>query len=77
MQAAKITVTIPEDHRLVVTLPLDLPPGPAEIIVLAPKTTVRPDRRAALGMDRGTVRIAEDFDAPLPDELQRAFEGEP
>ena len=77
MQAAKIAVTIPEDHRLVVTLPLDLPPGPAEIIVLAPRKTERPDRRAALGMDRGTVRIAEDFDAPLPEDLQRAFEGEP
>jgi hypothetical protein len=35
-----------------------------------------PDRRMALGMDVGKVWIAEDFDAPLPDELQRAFEGE-
>jgi hypothetical protein len=79
MQAAKIAVMIPEDHRLVVTLPPDLPPGPAEIIVLAalPKKVERSDRRAALGMDRGAVRISEDFDAPLPDDLQRAFDGEP
>jgi hypothetical protein len=77
MQAAKIAVTIPEDHRLVVTLPSDLPAGPAEIIVLATRKTEPPDRRAALGMDRGTVRIAEDFDAPLPADFQRAFEGEP
>jgi hypothetical protein len=33
-----------------------------------------PDRRAAVGMDAGKVWIAEDFDAPLPDEIQRAFE---
>jgi len=28
-----------------------------------------------LGMDAGLVRIAEDFDAPLPDEILRDFEG--
>jgi prevent-host-death family protein len=26
------------------------------------------------GRERGRIRIAEDFDAPLPEELQRAFE---
>jgi hypothetical protein len=34
------------------------------------------DRRAAVGMDEGKIWIAEDFDGPLPEELQRAFEGE-
>ncbi|TRO79708.1 type II toxin-antitoxin system Phd/YefM family antitoxin [Desulfuromonas acetexigens] len=28
------------------------------------------------GVMKGEIEIAEDFDAPLPDELQRAFEGE-
>ena len=28
------------------------------------------------GVMKGKIEIAEDFDAPLPDELQRAFEGE-
>jgi hypothetical protein len=36
MHAAKIAVVIPEDHRLQIQLPPDLPAGPAEIIVLAP-----------------------------------------
>jgi hypothetical protein len=34
------------------------------------------DRRAAVGMDEGKIWIAEDFDGPLPEDLQRAFEGE-
>jgi len=51
MQAARIAVTIPEDHRLDVTLPSDLPPGPAEIIVLTvpPPAAERHDPRAAMG----------------------------
>ena len=78
MQAAKIAIVIPSDRRVDLRLPLDLPEGPAEVIVLIPseqqaKVT---DRRAALGMDRGRVRIADDFDAPLPKDLQRAFDGE-
>lgn len=28
-----------------------------------------------LGAWKGRVRVADDFDAPLPDDLQRAFEG--
>ena len=28
-----------------------------------------------LGLDAGKVRIADDFDAPLPEDLLRAFEG--
>jgi prevent-host-death family protein len=29
------------------------------------------------GLMKGEIAIAEDFDAPLPEDLQRAFEGEP
>jgi hypothetical protein len=32
--------------------------------------------RRPLGMDDEQMRIADDFDAPLPDELQRGFEGD-
>lgn len=32
-------------------------------------------REASMGMDRGRVRISDDFDAPLPDDLLAAFEG--
>lgn len=37
---------------------------------------VSPELRARrLGLDRGKVYIAEDFDAALPEELLAAFEG--
>ncbi len=38
---------------------------------------VPPARRSArrLGIDVGLVRIAEDFDAPLPDDVLAAFDG--
>lgn len=43
----------------------------ARLVPLAPeKRTVRP-----LGMDRGAIWIAEDFDAPLPDDFRKAFYG--
>lgn len=32
--------------------------------------------RRVLGSLRGKLRVPEDFDEPLPDDLQRAFEGE-
>jgi prevent-host-death family protein len=35
-----------------------------------------PRRPRELGRYRGQIWIADDFDAPLPDEIQRAFEGE-
>ena len=78
MQAAKIAIVIPSDRRVDLQLPPDLPEGPAEVIVLIPsrQKANASDRRAALGMDRGKVQIADDFDAPLPDDLQRAFDGE-
>ena len=38
---------------------------------------VGPARRTPnFDVDRGRVWIADDFDDPLPEELQRAFEGE-
>lgn len=35
MQAHKVQVNIPEDHRLTVDLPEGFPAGPAEVIILA------------------------------------------
>ncbi|AUX26434.1 uncharacterized protein SOCEGT47_069960 [Sorangium cellulosum] len=77
MQAAKVAIVIPADRRVQLQLPADLPEGPAEVIVLVTSQRAAPiDRRAALGMDRGKVQIADDFDAPLPEDVQRAFDGE-
>ena len=37
---------------------------------------VAPLARRELGLLRGKLWVAEDFDAPLPDDLQRYFDGE-
>jgi prevent-host-death family protein len=43
----------------------------ARLVAIAPdKNKVRP-----LGMDKGRVWVADDFDAPLPDDLLKAFYG--
>jgi hypothetical protein len=44
-------------------------------VLVAPKREMPADRRALVGIDRGKVRLAADFDAPLPEEVRRAFEG--
>ena len=35
----------------------------------------KPNKVRPLGMDRGRIWIADDFDAPLPDDLLKAFYG--
>ena len=44
MKTVAIKTTIPEDHRLVVDVPRDLPAGPAEVVVtaLSPSETDHP-----------------------------------
>lgn len=42
----------------------------ARLVAIQPKIKVRP-----LGMDRGRVWVADDFDAPLPDEILKEFYG--
>jgi hypothetical protein len=73
--AVKLHGVVTPDHRLEVELPDEVPPGPAEIILLTGQPGSADAREDALGLDRGKGWIAEDFDAPLPEELQRLFEG--
>jgi prevent-host-death family protein len=42
----------------------------ARLVAIESKNKTRP-----LGFDRGRIWIADDFDAPLPDDLLRAFYG--
>jgi prevent-host-death family protein len=42
----------------------------ARLVAVEPKKKTRP-----LGMDRGKIWIADDFDAPLPDDLLKEFYG--
>jgi prevent-host-death family protein len=53
----------------------------AEIVIakagkpMAKLVPIRPARRRRPGLGKGTVWMAPDFDAPLPDALIAAFEG--
>ena len=77
MQSAiKLSITIPENHTVRLDLPMDLPVGPAEVIVLLPEPVAPRAERRPMGIDAGKLRIPEDFDAPLPPDLQKLFDGE-
>jgi hypothetical protein len=76
MQAVKLDIVIPANHQVELALPESLPAGPAEVIVLAPSAEpVRICHRGGMGMDVGKGWVADDFDAPLPEDLQSLFEG--
>jgi hypothetical protein len=79
--AVRVRVTIGADHT--VRLPDEIPAGEAEIIVLFPSAEAAEvdharrveARKRMFGRLRGQATIAEDFDAPLPEEILREFEG--
>jgi prevent-host-death family protein len=53
--------------------------GEEIVIVRAGKPVARlvpvePTRRRVLGQDKGLFEVPDDFDAPLPDDLQAYFE---
>jgi hypothetical protein len=76
-QAIRLRVTVGDDH--LVHLPDEIPTGEAEIIVLFPARTLRAQRAQArkqmFGRLAGKATIADDFDAPLPEEILNNFEG--
>ena len=78
-QAIRVRVTVREDHT--VRLPDEVPTGEAELIILIPGNyeVARMSREAArseiFGRLRGRATVAEDFDAPLPDDVLRDFGG--
>jgi hypothetical protein len=72
--AIKLQVVVPSDHRLEILLPDEIPSGPAEVIVLTEGRRL-PERERKMGMDMGSGWVADDFDAPLPEDLERLFSG--
>jgi len=75
MHATKLSIVIPESHRVEVTLPADLPAGPAELTVVVAPARHEGARARGMGMDAGAGWVAHDFDAPMPD-VERSFEGD-
>jgi antitoxin (DNA-binding transcriptional repressor) of toxin-antitoxin stability system len=50
------------------------PHGRAEAKLVAVVAPTQPKRR--IGLLKGRLKVRDDFDAPLPDDVQRAFEGD-
>jgi hypothetical protein len=73
MNAIKLYVDVNEDH--VIQLPPEIPIGPAEVIVITQAQAEGGRRPVGIDAGRG-FSVPDDFDDPLPPELQRLFEGE-
>ena len=48
---------------------------PTSVLATASKGTLPPKRHVPYGCLRGQIRISDDFDAPLPEDLLARFEG--
>ena len=59
------TVDIPDNHRLVIDVPREVPAGPV-ILTFTPKGE-KPIKERVFGCSKGKYRMADDFDAPLED----------
>jgi prevent-host-death family protein len=76
-----MTVNIHQAKTQLSRLVEDAASGQEIIIAKAGRPVARlvslaaPVRQKRLGLLRGKIRIAPDFDAPLPDDLLDAFEG--
>jgi hypothetical protein len=76
-RAIRLRVTVGDDHMI--RLPDEVPTGSAEVIVFMPGPAARSAkaeaRKRMFGRLRGKATIADDFDAPLPEEILSDFEG--
>lgn len=74
MHAIKIDTTIPEDHRLIIELPQDLPPGEAQVLVFSGSKPPQGTGRDILAFLRenplpeGSCRSPEEMEADIKSE---------
>jgi hypothetical protein len=67
-------VTITKEH--VIKVPPEVPEGLAEVVVTLPEASPAASGRRPVGIDAASgITVPEDFDSPLPEDLQRLFEG--
>ncbi|MEA2040708.1 MAG: hypothetical protein U9N82_12925 [Thermodesulfobacteriota bacterium] len=72
METIKTHVNIPDDRRLVIDLhiPHTIPTGSTDVVlVFHGQKQKKPRRSRVLGVFKGKIRIADDFDNPLGDEF--------
>ena len=59
------TVVIPDNHKLVIDVPREVPAGPV-ILTFTPEKP-EPQKIPVFGCAKGRFKMADDFDAPLED----------
>lgn len=70
--AIRVRVEVKADHTI--RLPDEVPVGPAEVIVLPRSGGTR---KGAIGIDAGKgFSVPDDINAPLPSDIQAAFDGD-
>lgn len=77
--AVEFLAEIGEDHTI--RVPGEVPVGRARVIVLVEQGVSRnesmaAERRKLIEKYRGQIAVLDDFNNPLPAELQRYFDGE-
>jgi hypothetical protein len=78
VHAHKLKVTVREDHRVEVRLPDDFPEGPAEVIVLANRSTGEAQLTQGAhpaGQQQALMALAELRSAQLTPEEQQVLNG--
>jgi hypothetical protein len=74
MQALKQEVYIGADHQLKITVPNNIPTGKSEIfLIFQTPNDLQYKSKRILGGAKGKIKMSEDFDAPLPDEILNGF----
>ena len=66
MQTIEIETEIDENHEIHLKLPNHVS-GPAKVIIMLKGGSTAPPKPIELGLFRGKISMAEDFDQPLSD----------
>ena len=69
MRALELDAVINEQHEIHLKLPDDVNASTAKVIVMYEENTEEKKEKRIFGQFRGQIKIADDFDDPLPDEF--------
>ena len=80
MQAVKLDGTVSADHRLMLTIPPDIPSGPVEVVVLVKEKPIKLEQKfqtflAKLEQKPYSNRSAEEIDAHI-EEMRNSWDDE-
>lgn len=69
MQAIELQANIDEKHQIHLQVPEDWPQQSVKVIILLEAAESVAKKNRTFGQFRGQIKIADDFDAELPDQF--------